>query len=222
MSASHIHLERICKRYRERQVLKEIDITIRAGELIAFVGRSGSGKSTLLRIIGALERPDSGTLTYRTKNIAALDENARSMFRRKSVGFVFQSFNLINTLSVAENIALPLQLNLFNQADIRRRVTELLEQLNIAQYADQFPDELSGGEQQRVAIARALAHKPQIVIADEPTGNLDLETARTVLSVLGSVCREQGASLLVATHSDEVTGMADRVVRIVDSRLQTL
>jgi len=214
-----VQLEGICKRYRNVTILGNIDLEIEPGEFLALTGRSGSGKSTLLRIIGGLEPPDTGSVRFSGAEITKYSESEMSKFRRQSMGFVFQAFNLIETLTVAENIALPLNLNGYSNDATRRRVTELLAALGIAEHAEKYPDMLSGGEQQRAAIARALAHRPALVIADEPTGNLDDQTASTVMELLVRECRSHQASLIIATHSDEVRVRSDKTVRLLAGRL---
>lgn len=215
-----VQLESITKRYRDTPILENLDLTIEAGEFIALIGRSGSGKSTLLRILGGLEPPDSGAARFADRDITQLPESELAAFRRQSLGFVFQSFNLVDTLTIAENIAIPLHLNDYSHSDIRNRVDELLRQLDIHAYADRFPDMLSGGEQQRAAIARALAHRPRLVIADEPTGNLDEQTAKSVMQLLAEECTRDAASLVVATHSDEVKVRSHRTLQLSARRLE--
>jgi putative ABC transport system ATP-binding protein len=189
-------------------------VTIERGEFVVVIGRSGSGKSTLLRLVGGLELPNVGMVRIGGEDIGALSERARAVLRRTTLGFVFQFFNLIPTLTVAENVELPLALNDVARSRAQRRSLELLDELGLASCADRFPEELSGGEQQRVAIARAVVHEPRLVLADEPTGNLDLETADQVLELLQRTCRERGATLIMATHSAEVAGRAERVLTI--------
>jgi putative ABC transport system ATP-binding protein len=213
-------LEDICKSYGGRAVLQRANLSIAAGEFAVVIGRSGSGKSTLLRLIGGLESPDGGRVRLAGQDIAALSESERARLRRRSLGFVFQFFNLIPTLTVAENIELPLALNNLPKHDIAQRVADLLLELGLTDCAARFPEEISGGEQQRVAIARAVAHEPSLVLADEPTGNLDLETAGRVLELLESTCRRRGATLVMATHGREVVGLADRVLSIRSARLE--
>jgi putative ABC transport system ATP-binding protein len=184
------------------------------------VGRSGSGKSTLLRLIGGLESPDRGSVLIDGSDVVALPETQRARLRRAALGFVFQFFNLIPTLTAAENVELPLALNGVKRREARRRSLALLEELNVAVCADRFPDEISGGEQQRVAIARALVHEPKLVLADEPTGNLDLETAQQVLALLQATCRRRQTTLIIATHSREAATLAERVLSIRDARIE--
>lgn len=215
-----VRLESISKRYRDAPILENLDLSIDAGEFIALIGRSGAGKSTLLRILGGLEPPDTGTVCFAGADITQMSEADLAAFRRRSLGFVFQSFNLVDTLTIAENVAIPLHLNGYSRSDIRERVAELLAQLDIHELAEQFPDMLSGGEQQRAAIARALAHRPKLVIADEPTGNLDEQTATSVMRLLAGECANHQASLIVATHSDEVTVQSHATLQLIARRLE--
>ena len=203
----------------EHVVLSKVDIEIRPGEFVVVVGRSGSGKSTLLNVIGAMDQLSAGVLRVGDVRLDTLDEDARTLFRRRHVGFVFQAYNLIPTLTVAENLLLPLELNGRMQASADQRVAYFLTELGIGDKANTFPDHLSGGEQQRVAIARALIHEPALVIADEPTGNLDLETGHQVLNLLDRLTRREGKTLLMATHSRDVIGIADRIFTIAEGKL---
>ena len=203
-----------------RPVLHDINLALPRGDYLVVIGRSGSGKSTLLNLLGALDLPTSGQLLFRGRDLATLDETARADLRRRDIGFVFQACNLIPTLTVLENLLVPLQLNDVERAAARSRCSELLGAAGLARYPDRFPEELSGGEQQRVAVLRAIAHEPAVVVADEPTGNLDLATAREVLDLLERFCREEGRTLVMATHSREVMGRARRVLRVVDGRLE--
>jgi putative ABC transport system ATP-binding protein len=210
------------KRYGAHEVLRAIDLTVAAGEFVVVVGRSGSGKSTLLNLLGGLDQASSGEVLVLGEALSTLSDQALSQLRRSTIGFVFQAFNLIPTLTVAENIALPLALNRSPRAAAAQRLDEVLNELGIAELKQRFPDELSGGEQQRVAIGRAIVHKPRIVLADEPTGNLDLETAQTVVTALDTACRRYGATLVMATHASEVIGRADRIVVIRNAELETV
>lgn len=220
MSDEHrIELDRVCKAYGNQAVLDQCSVEIPGGEFVSIVGRSGSGKSTLLKLIGALSAPDSGSIRHGATELASLNEQERTLFRRRKLGFVFQFFNLVPTLTASENVALPLALNKADATGAAQRVEELLNQLGVGDCADRLPDELSGGEQQRVAIARAIAHQPGLVITDEPTGNLDAETADEVLQLLVASCREHGATLIMATHSRDAAALADRCLRIVDGKL---
>jgi len=218
-SEGDIELRAVTKSYGEQVVLDRADLTIARGEFVVIIGRSGSGKSTLLRLIGGLESPDAGVVRVGGNDLGALTEAGRALLRRSALGFVFQFFNLIPTLTVAENVELPLALNGVPRADAQRRSRELLAELDVERCAPRFPDEISGGEQQRVAIARAVVHEPKLVLADEPTGNLDLETAGHVLELLQTTCRRRQATLLMATHGREVEGLADRVLAIRNSAL---
>ena len=209
-----IRLTGVTKRYGDHIVLAACDLSIRGGEFVAIVGRSGSGKSTLLNLIGGLDRPTSGRIEILGEPLCGLNEDALSTLRCRRIGFVFQFFNLIPTLTVAENVRLPMALNGIPARQNAERATALLNELGLFGCEDRFPEELSGGEQQRVAIARALSHKPNIVLADEPTGNLDLDTANEVLRLLTRTCRRHAATLVMATHSREVIGSADRIMTI--------
>jgi len=204
----------------DHAVLRDVDLALPRGEYLVVIGRSGSGKSTLLNLLGALDLPTSGQLLFRGRDLADLDETARADLRRRDIGFVFQACNLIPTLTVLENLLVPLQLNGVTRTDSQGRCAELLDAAGLAPYPDRFPEELSGGEQQRVAVLRAIVHEPAVVIADEPTGNLDLATARDVLDLLEHFCREEQRTLVMATHSREVMGRARRVLRVVDGHLE--
>jgi len=217
-----IELENVSKRYGRQTVLDGANLTVVRGQFVAVMGRSGSGKSTLLRLIGGLEAADSGLVRVDDTDLTALTETQRSRRRRHGLGFVFQSFNLIPTLTVAENVELPLALNDVAPDEARRLRSELLGDLGLADCADRFPEDISGGEQQRVAIARAVIHEPKLVLADEPTGNLDAETAQHVLALLRRTCGERNATLIVASHSAELAAQADRVVTIRSGRIEEL
>jgi putative ABC transport system ATP-binding protein len=213
-----VELRKVSKSYREaeveRAVLRDVSVTIASGEIAVLLGRSGSGKSTLLNVIAGIDRPSAGTVLVDGTDLTALDEQARTRFRRRHIGFVFQFFNLTPLLTVEENLLLPLELN--GRADPAgvARARALLERVGLGGRGDSFPDRLSGGEQQRVAIARALVHEPALVLADEPTGNLDAETAAGVLELLDTLAREAGRTVLMVTHSREVVGVADRIFTI--------
>ena len=215
----------ITRSYREGErrhtVLDAIDLEIRRGESVAVRGRSGSGKSTLLNLLGAIDTPDAGTIEACGVDLTGLDEHARTLFRREKLGFVYQAFNLIPTLSVADNIRLVLELNGVSRKDSDRRIDELLTAVGLGDRASSYPDVLSGGEQQRVAIARALAHRPRILIADEPTGNLDDAAAENVLHLLDTLVRAEGGTMLIATHSSRVAASCDRSIELHNGRLET-
>jgi len=201
------------------KVLKELDFVLHEGEFVVLLGRSGSGKSTLLNIISGIDMPSQGEVFFRGTCLSSLGENERTLFRRHHIGFIFQTFNLIPTLTVEENIRLPLELIGINSDEQSRRAKDLLQRMALGERAAHFPDQLSGGEQQRVAIARAIIHEPDLILADEPTGNLDLETGQEVLAILGQIVRETGKAMIMATHSAEVAELADRMLTIRDGRL---
>jgi putative ABC transport system ATP-binding protein len=218
-----LRLEGVGKSYQEgeqsRVIFKNIDLDLRHGEVVAIVGKSGSGKTTLLNIISGIDRLDQGEIFLEKRRLTGLDERAWTLFRRKSIGFIFQFFNLIPTLTVWENVILPLELNGMNSPEDRRRAEALLEEVGLAQRKAAFPDRLSGGEQQRVAIARALVHDPLLVLADEPTGNLDEETGRHVLALLERLTRQTGKSMFLVTHSMEAAAIADRAFTLREGSL---
>jgi len=199
--------------------LRGVDLDVAPGELVALVGRSGSGKTTLLNIVGGLDRPDAGSVLVDGVDVAALDEEGQARLRRDRVAFVFQTFGLIPVLTAAENVGVPLRLREAPVAERERRVELLLELVGLAAHALQRPDELSGGQQQRVAIARALAGSPRLLVADEPTGQLDSETGLAVMALIRGVVEAEGMSALVATHDPVMIRLADRAVRLVDGRL---
>ena len=200
------------------RVLDGISADFARGETVAIRGRSGSGKSTLLNLIGGIDAPDAGSVSVAGIELTRLNERDRTLFRRRHIGFVYQSFNLVPTLDVADNIRLVLELNGVPAAAADSRIVELLTAVGLADRADSFPDVLSGGEQQRVAIARALCHQPSVLLADEPTGNLDDATAETVLDLLDKLVRQSGGTMLIATHSNRVASYCDQVLELHDGR----
>jgi putative ABC transport system ATP-binding protein len=218
-----VRLESVSKSYREgdeeRQVLAALTATFTRGEFIVILGPSGSGKSTLLNLVSGIDMPTGGEIIVDGVAINRLRDRERTLFRRDRVGFVFQFFNLIPTLTVLENVTLPQELAGRKRDEVERRGMALLERVGLADRRDTFPDKLSGGEQQRVAIARALAHDPLLVLADEPTGNLDEHTGELVLALLLDLTRDAGKTLIMATHSPEIVPYADRVFRVHDSQL---
>ena len=204
-----------------RMVLNSLDAEFRRGEFAVLLGRSGSGKSTLLNLISGIEKPTAGDVFIDDVPITRLSDRRRTLFRRDHIGFIFQFFNLIPTLTVLENVTLPQELAGKNGQDIRQKAGYLLEQVGLSDRLDTFPDKLSGGEQQRVAIARALAHDPLLLLADEPTGNLDEETGDRVLALLLELTRTAGKTLIMATHSQEIVPLADRIFSIHEGHLVT-
>jgi putative ABC transport system ATP-binding protein len=204
---------------REHRVLDGAEASVARGEIVAVMGRSGAGKSTLLNLVSGIDRPDSGTVEVDGRDVSALGEPQRTLYRRAQVGFVYQFFNLIPTLDVAENVRLVLELNGVRGSAARERTSAMLADLGLTGRAGSPIDQLSGGEQQRVAIARALVHRPQLLLADEPTGNLDDETAREVLAALLAAVRGRGATLLMVTHDLALARIADRVLELRDGRL---
>ena len=222
-STSLIQLHALTKSFDEggktRTVLDALDNQFSGGEFSVMLGSSGSGKSTLLNLISGIEVPTSGEIIIDGVNITRLNDRERTLYRRDNIGFVFQFFNLIPTLTVLENVTLPMELAGKRQREVAEIGRNLLTQVGLGDRTDSFPDKLSGGEQQRVAIARALAHDPMIVLADEPTGNLDEATGEIVLDLLLDLTRKQGKTLLMATHSPEIIPFADRVFRVHNSKL---
>jgi putative ABC transport system ATP-binding protein len=194
-----------------RRVLNDVSLTLSAGSSVAIMGDSGAGKSTLLNIIAGLDLPDAGQVSIANVELTELDDQARTLFRRARIGFVFQAFHLLPHMTVASNVGLPLALNGVPDSVSRQRVAELLTAVGLADRANHFPRELSGGEMQRVAVARALAHRPALVLADEPTGNLDLESAKQVLTLLRDQAKQSNAILILVTHSLTAARTMDRI-----------
>jgi len=213
-----VRIDKLFKSFQEgdqvRQVLNGCSLTMAKGEFVAIIGKSGTGKSTLLNLISGIDQADSGTIYLGNQPLTALDEHRRTLFRRHEIGFIFQFFNLIPTLTVLENATLPLELTGVSLTAAQDRAKELLRDVGLGDRLDTFPDRLSGGEQQRVAIARALVHDPILVLADEPTGNLDEETGAQVLALLNKLTRQVGKNLIMVTHSHENTVHADRVIEL--------
>jgi ABC-type lipoprotein export system ATPase subunit len=215
-----LRFEGVSKRYsggaREVLALDGVDLTVNEGELVALVGKSGSGKSTLLHLAGGLDLADSGRVLLDERDVGALGIADRSKLRRREIGFVFQFFHLIPTLTVRENVDLPL---LLDGAKRGERGGELLERVGLGDRADHLPGELSGGEMQRAAVARALVARPRLLLADEPTGNLDSATGEEILRLLREEVREEGTALLMVTHDDDAARQADRVHRLTDGHI---
>lgn len=204
---------------QDRAVLHGVNAEIARGEFVAIVGRSGSGKSTFLNLLAGLDTPTSGDIVVDGTNISNLNDNDRTLFRRKHIGFVFQFFNLIATLTVRENVLLTAELVGTKEQNAQQQANHLLEAIGLLDRANVFPDKLSGGEQQRVAIARALCADPELVLADEPTGNLDADTGATILNLLTDLTRARGKTLVMVTHSADIAAAADRVLRMENGRL---
>ena len=223
LAKDFLELNELNKFYLEggekREVLRNVSLKIQEGQIVALLGRSGSGKSTLLNLLAGIDEPSSGSIRISKTRLNELDEHQRTLFRRKNIGFVFQSFNLIPTLTVEENLLLPMELNGESVKIAKARVTELMQELGLEDRLESFPDRLSGGEQQRVAIARALIHDPNLVLADEPTGNLDRQTGEQALRLFRELIRKAGKTMIVATHSSDVLGIADRVISLEEGKL---
>ena len=212
-------MPRLHRRRTAASVLNKLTAEFVKGETVALRGRSGSGKSTLLNLISGIDAPDAGEIEVAGLNITAMFERDRTLFRRAHIGFVYQAFNLVPTLTVADNIGLVLELNQVGEPEASNRVRELLAAVELGDRASSYPDVLSGGEQQRVAIARALAHRPSLLLADEPTGNLDDKTADDVLQLLDRLIRQTNGTMIVATHSAKVAAFCDRVLELHDGKL---
>lgn len=216
-----LHTEALKKYYgsEENQVkaLDGIDLSIHQGEFVAIVGTSGSGKSTLLHMLGGLDRPTAGKVYVEDKDIFSLGDDALTIFRRRKIGFVFQAFNLVPVLNVYENIVLPIELD-GNSVD-KNYVNQVIDALGLTEKVNSMPNQLSGGQQQRVAIARALATKPAIVLADEPTGNLDSATSQDVLSLLKVTGQNFNQTIVMITHNEEIAQTADRIIHIEDGKI---
>ena len=218
-----IRVRDLCRTFDEggkkHVVLEHVNAEFVEGETVALRGRSGSGKSTLLNLISGIDAPDQGEVEVAGLNITNMSEHDRTLFRREHIGFVYQAFNLVPTLSVCDNVRLVLELNGVNEPEAGDRITELLQAVELADRAASYPDVLSGGEQQRVAIARALVHRPALLLADEPTGNLDEKTAQGVLQLLDRLVRRTGRTMLIATHSATVASYCDRVLELHNGAL---
>lgn len=229
---SFIQLSEVVKTYTEgsvsRRVLDGLALDVERGEFVVLMGRSGAGKSTLLNLVGGLDAPSSGRIRIGEFDIHDMDEDERTLFRRRHVGFVFQAWNLIPTLTVLENVILPLELAAGGRAAAsdravrRNRALGLLRDVGLGDRGDSYPDVLSGGEQQRVAVVRALAHDPLLLLADEPTGNLDYETGRQVMDLLHDLVRRTGTTMIVVTHDRDFLRASDRILGLRSGRLRTV
>jgi putative ABC transport system ATP-binding protein len=204
---------------REVTALAEVDLRIDRGEMVSIIGPSGSGKSTLLNLMGALDTPTRGEVAIEGQALSTLDDRARTLVRRDKIGFIFQFFNLLPSLSALENVALPLHLRRWPRAKTHERARELLALVGLERRVDHLPDELSGGERQRVAIARALSNYPPILLGDEPTGNLDTRTGAEILALMRDLHARLGSTVIIVTHDMQVAASCPRVVRMVDGRI---
>lgn len=209
----------LSKKFGDLTVVNQVSISVAASEFVCLVGKSGSGKTTLLSLLAGLERPTNGTIVLDDTDIANASEDELALFRRNKVGFIFQSFNLIPTLSAWENAALPLFPIKMASDDRKQRATELLERMEMGHRMDHLPSALSGGEKQRVAIARALINHPKILFADEPTGNLDSATGDAIMDILNRLHTREGVAILMVSHAEELANTADRVIRMYDGEV---
>jgi putative ABC transport system ATP-binding protein len=211
----------LSKKYGDLEVVKGVSLAIDAGEFVCLVGKSGCGKTTLLSLLSGLEKATKGDVILNGKEINGASEDALALFRRENVGFIFQSFNLIPTLSAWENVPLPLFPIKMTSEERRRRATELLDKMELGHRIEHLPSALSGGEKQRVAIARALVNNPKIIFADEPTGNLDSSTGEAIMGILNKLHREEGVAILMVTHEDELAETANRLIRMKDGEIMS-
>jgi putative ABC transport system ATP-binding protein len=209
----------LSKKYGDLEVVKGVSLAIDTGEFVCLVGKSGCGKTTLLSLLSGLEKPTKGRVTLNGREINGASEDELALFRRENVGFIFQSFNLIPTLSAWENVALPLFPLKMTGEDRRRRATELLARMELGHRLEHLPSALSGGEKQRVAIARALVNNPKIIFADEPTGNLDSSTGEAIMGILNKLNTEEGVAILMVTHEVELAKSANRLIRMKDGEI---
>jgi putative ABC transport system ATP-binding protein len=211
-----IRLEGVEKYYGDREVLRGIDLEVQIGEFISVMGRSGSGKSTLLKLIGGMDRPERGRITVNGSDISAYGDEELTLYRRRKIGFIFQFFNLLPNITVLENISMPL---LLNRAENDEKVNVFVNRVGLRGKENDYPYQLSGGEQQRVAIARALVHEPEIILADEPTGSLDSDTGKIIMDLILQLTEETGKTVILVTHESYIADYAKRTVKIRDGVL---
>jgi putative ABC transport system ATP-binding protein len=220
---SMLEMTHVTKTYRVGvqtvRALDDIDLELIGGEFVSIVGPSGAGKSTLLHLLGALDRPDSGSIRFKGKEIGGLTDEKQSEFRRHSVGFVFQFFNLLPTMSAWENVAVPRLLDGARMSNVKSRALDLLALVGLAERTEHRPSELSGGQMQRVAVARALMMDPPLILADEPTGNLDTKTGAAIMALLTDVAHQDGRSVVMVTHNPDAAAATDRVITLTDGRI---
>jgi putative ABC transport system ATP-binding protein len=218
-------VDRVSKTYGRADnlliALNDVSLSIQPGQSIALIGRSGSGKSTLLNLLGAVDRPTTGSIRIDGIELSQMPDNHLALFRRRRMGFVFQSFHLVPSLTVFDNVAVPWTLDRAMTSDRKTQIHELLDRLGVADKSKRYPDELSGGQQQRVAIARAIVHRPALLLADEPTGNLDAQTGKVILDLLDELRRQFGITLVMATHSEEAAERCEKRVVLSDGRINT-
>ena len=223
MTKNIIELRKISKIYQmgdvEVKALKDVSIQVKKGEFVSIVGKSGSGKSTLVNMIGCLDVPTTGAVYLESQDISHLDESDLAQIRGKKIGFIFQTFNLMPTLSVFENVALPMIFQGYSDNEIKKKVDTLLKMVELSERADHKPSELSGGQRQRVAIARALSNDPEVILADEPTGNLDSKTGKQVMDFLYELNRKQNVTLILVTHDDDLAKWAQRTLVLSDGSI---
>lgn len=218
-----IQVEHLTKRYETSAdatpVLKDINLTIIAGEFVAIMGPSGSGKSTFMNILGCLDTPTEGKYTLNNRDVSQMDVDELAQLRNQTIGFVFQGFNLLKRVAAVDNVALPLLYAGIGKTERNQRATELLEQTGLGRFTQSLPNQLSGGQQQRVAIARALANQPKLILADEPTGNLDTQTGSEVMDIFTRLNKEQGITIILVTHEADIAHYAQRLVKFVDGNI---
>jgi putative ABC transport system ATP-binding protein len=217
-----VELQNVKKTYTlgevDLHVLNGISLKVRKGEFVSIIGPSGSGKSTMLHIVGALDRPTSGKVLISGRNVSLMDDNELAVLRGRTIGFVFQAFNLIPRLTALENVMLPMWFADMGEERRAKRAKSLLEQVGLSKRLDHVPAKLSGGERQRVAIARALANDPEIIVADEPTGNLDTKTGESIIKILKSI-NTNGKTLIIVTHDNKIAKIGSRIIRLIDGKI---